>query len=73
MQIIWHHRPTSPHRTGSVRCLTCCLQVRIGEANSGVHQTALREIKVLQELDHPNVIKLLQVIITLMQNNRYAI
>jgi len=53
-----------PSRT-AVRCclmmLVYCIvrQIKIGtkaEAADGINRTALREIKLLQELSHPNVI-----------------
>ncbi len=41
-----------------------CAQIKLGsreEARDGINRTALREIKLLQELKHPNVIGLLDV------------
>lgn len=47
--------------------LFCCAfywQIKLGsreEAQDGINRTALREIKLLQEIHHPNVICLLDV------------
>lgn len=38
------------------------LQIKLGsrvEAKDGINRTALREIKLLQELKHPNIINLM--------------
>ena len=42
-----------------VFCCSVACQIKIGtkaEAADGINRTALREIKLLQELSHPNVI-----------------
>lgn len=42
--------------------LFLCLQIKVGsraEARDGINRTALREIKLLQEVKHDNVIGLL--------------
>ena len=39
--------------------MTCLFQIKLGttqEAADGINRTALREIKLLQELHHPNII-----------------
>jgi len=36
-------------------------KIRMGDRNDGVNFTALREIKILQELKHPNIIELVDV------------
>lgn len=45
-------------------CIPIPLQIKLGsreEARDGINRTALREIKLLQEVHHPNLIGLLDV------------
>lgn len=37
-------------------------KVKIEHSDEGLPSTALREISLLQEVDHPNIVKLLEII-----------
>jgi len=38
-------------------------KIRLEHCEEGIPQTALREISFLKELDHPNIVKLLDIVI----------
>jgi serine/threonine protein kinase len=43
-------------------------KIRLESEEEGVPSTAIREISLLKELQHPNIVRLMEVI---MQENRY--
>lgn len=45
-------------QTGSVVAIK---KIRLDHADEGIPSTAIREISLLQELDHPNIIKLMDI------------
>jgi hypothetical protein len=45
-------------------------KIRLESEEEGVPSTAIREISLLKELQHPNIVKLIQVI---MQENRWVL
>ena len=44
-------------------------KIRLESEEEGVPSTAIREISLLKELQHPNIVKLMEVI---MQENRFV-
>ena len=44
-------------------------KIRLESEEEGVPSTAIREISLLKELQHPNIVRLMEVI---MQENRYS-
>ena len=45
-------------------------KIRLESEEEGVPSTAIREISLLKELQHPNIVKLMEVI---MQENRFVL
>jgi len=56
-----HYWPCSPHLKVAMK------KIRLESEEEGVPSTAIREISLLKELQHPNIVRLLEVI---MQENR---